>query len=403
MLNNTYIDALQKRKTAVGRLLALKKLKRVLPESKKRSDAVNIQTHTTYSFSPYTPTMAAYMAYKFDLMVAGILDNYTVKGAKEFIKACRILNITYSVGVELRADFNETETPYSNVALLGVAERYFKKLTAELAPFRSQRRENVLSTIAAVNKKLGAHGIAVDYDKDVKPLVHDVPLSKYVYFALARKLVFKFGEGERTRDFLTESLKIELTETEKGLLTDRTNPYYVYDLANIISDNYTVFHTFKKYPAPEKVVKIAHGVGAICSYEYVLKRGKGRKTDEELIEYNRRLITKLKELKFDAVSFDPSKFSKDVLESFKTLLKENKLLPLNLTRVEFPRRRFDCVCADPELKRDMTDAVYAIVGSEICENNKAAQGFITDKDVLLGDHAERIKLFAKIGRKGIDD
>ena len=51
----------------------------------------------------------------------------------------------------------------------------------------------------------------------------------------------------------------------------------------------------------------------------------------------------------------------------------------------------------------MTDAVYAIVGSEICENNKAAQGFITDKDVLLGDHAERIKLFAKIGRKGIDD
>ena len=403
MLTNIYIDALQRKRLPAARIAALKKLKRFLPESEKRSDAVNIQTHTTYSFSPYTPTMAAYMAYKFDLMVAGILDNYTVAGAKEFIKACRILNITYSVGVELRADFKEPETPYSNVALFGVAERYFKKLTAELAPFCSARRENVFSTVAAVNKKTAPHGIKIDFDKDVKPLVHDVLLSKYVYFALAEKLVSKFGEGERTRDFLIDSLKMELTETEKGLLSDRTNPYYVYDLANIISDNYTVFHTFKNYPSPETIVRIAHGVGAICSYEYVIKRGKGKKTDEELIAYNERLIAKLKKLKFDAVSFDPSKFSKEVLASFKKLLKDNKLLPFNLTRVEFPRRRFDCACADPELKRDMTDAVYAVVGSEICENNRASQGFITEKDLFVEDFSERVRLFAKIGRKGIDD
>ena len=403
MLTNTFVDALQTKRLPAMRLGALKKLKRSLPESIKRSDAVNIQTHTVYSFSPYTPTMAAYMAYKFDLMVAGILDNYTVAGAKEFIKACRILGITYSVGVELRADFKEGETPYSNVALFGVAERYFKKITKDLAPYRSARRENVLSTIAAVNKKISASDLYIDYKKDVKPLVNDVLLSKYVYFALAEKLVLKFGEGEKTCDFLINTLKMELTDTEKGLLCDKTNPYYVYDLANIISDNYTVFHSFKNYPSPKEIVDIAHGVGAVCSFEYVLKRGKGKKTDAELIEYNEKLIAKLKKLHFDAVSFDPSKFSKPVLEKFKKLLKDNQLLPLNLTRVEFPRRRFDCACADPELKRDMTEAVYAIVGSEMCENNKSSQGFIKGKDVLLDDYSDRIKLFAKIGRKGFDD
>ena len=94
MLKDSRLDAIEKGKSAFLRLAALKKLKTTLPDSEKKSDAVNIQTHTIYSFSPYTPSMAAYMAYKFDLRVAGILDNYTVAGAKEFIEACKILNLT---------------------------------------------------------------------------------------------------------------------------------------------------------------------------------------------------------------------------------------------------------------------------------------------------------------------
>ncbi|MBO7368722.1 MAG: hypothetical protein J6U25_00360, partial [Clostridia bacterium] len=88
MLKDSNLSAIENGKFPFSRLKALRKLKSNLPESEKRSDAVNIQTHTIYSFSPYTPSMAAYMAYKFDLRVAGILDNYTIAGAKEFIEAC---------------------------------------------------------------------------------------------------------------------------------------------------------------------------------------------------------------------------------------------------------------------------------------------------------------------------
>ena len=400
MLKDSRLDAIENGKSPSSRLAALRKLKANLPESEKKSDAVNIQTHTIYSFSPYTPSMAAYMAYKFDLRVAGILDNYTVAGAKEFIEACRILNLTSSVGVELRANFGEGETPYSNVALFGIAQKYFAPLKKALVPYRDTRKENVESTLNAVNKKVVSYGISIDFKKDVKPLVQEVLLSKYVYFDLAKKIIEKFGEGEKSCSFLIEALKMELTETEIGLLCDVTNPYYVYDMANIISDNYTVFHTFKNYPLPEEIVKIGHDVGAICSYEYVIKRGKGKMSDEERIEFNHRLIKRLKNIGFDAISFDPSKFSSAVLSDFKKLIKENDLLPINLTRVEFPRRRFDCTCADKELKKDMTDAVYAIVGSEICENNKATQGFISPEDVSVTSFADKIKLFSKIGRKG---
>ena len=400
MLKNAYVDAIQNNKTAAGRLNALRKLAKTLPQNDKSPEAVNIQTHTTFSFSPYTPSMAAYMAYKFNLSVAGILDNYTIDGAKEFIEACKILGISYSVGVEMRADFGGGETPYSNVAFFGVAKRYFKQLKNELAPYRAKRRENVTSTLAAVNKKTAPHGITVDMKKDVMPLVGSVILSKYVYFALAEKIVAKFGEGEKSCTFLSDELKMELTETERGLLCDDTNPYYVYDMANIISDNYTVFHTFKNYPKPEEMVSLCHSVGAICSYEYVLKRGKKKKSDEELIAFNEKLVEKLKLLGFDAISFDPSAFSEAVLESLKKLLKENELLPLNLTRVEFPRRRFYSAVADKELLKDMTEAVYVIVGSEICENDAAAQGFVLCEDVLVKTYKDKIDLFARIGRKG---
>lgn len=402
MLKDSNLSAIENGKFPFSRLKALRKLKSNLPESEKRSDAVNIQTHTIYSFSPYTPSMAAYMAYKFDLRVAGILDNYTIAGAKEFIEACKILNLTYSVGVELRADFKEGDTPYSNVALFGIAQKYFKSLKKELVHYRNTRRENVLSTLDAVNKKVKSYGIVIDFKKDVKPLVQEVVLSKYVYFALAKKIIERFGEGEKSCRFLIENLKMELTETEEGLLCDGTNPYYVYDMANIISDNYTVFHTFKNYPGPSDVVEFGHKVGAICSYEYVIKRGKVKMSDDERIGYNERLIKKLKELGFDAVSFDPSAFSEPVLKNFKKLLKENELLPLGLTRVEFPRRRFDYSCNDPELKRDMTDAVYAIVGSEISENSNAAQGFISSDDVSFKSFEEKVRLFSKIGRMGDD-
>ena len=384
------------------RLKAIKILKKQA-EPKKRpfssGESVNLQIHTNYSFSPYTPAMAAYMAHKFSLTVAGITDDYTLAGAKEFIKACNILGLTYSVGMELRGDFGDG---YANVALFGVAQKHFKTLEKRTAYLRTRQKENVMRTIDAVNKRIGKNDMSVSYEKDVKPLMKragcKVFSSKYVYYAAAEKIIEKFSVGEKTVDYvLSEGL--DLTQNEVGLLRDVTNPYYAYDLAQIMLENYRILNVKKHYASPEEIISIGRSVGAICAYEYVLKRRGALITDEELIKRHTALVLRLKKLGFDAISFDPTKFSEEVLRRLLKDLEENEMLPLHLSRVEFPRRRFDCNRVDGEINEKMINSAFAVVGSEMSENSRDGYGFNYKNVELTFD--EKLKLFAKIGRKGL--
>ena len=50
---------------------------------------INNHIHTTYSFSPYSPTAAVYAARMEGLCTAGIIDHDTIAGAKEFLEAAK--------------------------------------------------------------------------------------------------------------------------------------------------------------------------------------------------------------------------------------------------------------------------------------------------------------------------
>src|ERR1035437_1703923 len=69
---------------------------------------VNNHIHTSYSFSPYSPTMAIWMAYMAGLSTAGIIDHDSICGANEFIKAGKIVGMDVTIGVECRVDFSQT-------------------------------------------------------------------------------------------------------------------------------------------------------------------------------------------------------------------------------------------------------------------------------------------------------
>ncbi|MBQ0111165.1 MAG: PHP domain-containing protein, partial [Oscillospiraceae bacterium] len=69
-------------------------------------ESVNNHIHTTYSFSPYSPTKAVYMAFCAGLKTAGIMDHDSIAGAKEFIKAGEIAGISTTVGLEVRVKMN---------------------------------------------------------------------------------------------------------------------------------------------------------------------------------------------------------------------------------------------------------------------------------------------------------
>lgn len=94
------------------RLDALKALMQKIQDGEMEAptqlNSVNNHIHTTYSFSPYSPTKAVWMAYQAGLQTAGIMDHDSIAGAREFIKAGEIVGMATTIGMELRAKADDT-------------------------------------------------------------------------------------------------------------------------------------------------------------------------------------------------------------------------------------------------------------------------------------------------------
>ena len=77
-------------------------------EIQRGGEWVNNHIHTTYSFSPYTPSAAVCCARKAGLSTAGIMDHDSVGGISEFIEAGEIVSMPVTVGFECRTDVSGT-------------------------------------------------------------------------------------------------------------------------------------------------------------------------------------------------------------------------------------------------------------------------------------------------------
>ena len=130
------------------RLAALERI-RDRETSPARGADVNNHIHTTYSFSPYTPAAAVYMAWRAGLTTAGIMDHDTIAGAEEFIRAGEILGVKTTVGLECRVSFagtplqgrrlnNPDQTDIAYMAIHGVPHGRIGELDAWFAPFRAR-------------------------------------------------------------------------------------------------------------------------------------------------------------------------------------------------------------------------------------------------------------------------
>ena len=75
----------------------------------------NNHIHTTFSFSPYSPTAAVWAARRAGLTTAGIMDHDSIGGAAEFRRAAELAGIGATCGVEMRVSW--MDTPFSKVHL----------------------------------------------------------------------------------------------------------------------------------------------------------------------------------------------------------------------------------------------------------------------------------------------
>lgn len=408
---------------AENRLSALELLLKAQTEKpEKRENDANNHIHTIYSFSPYSPTLASFMAYSAGLTSAGIMDHDSLSGAKEFKKACKMLNIGSTVGVEVRAKFNKgfgkLNHPDQNeciyMAAHGVAERYVDEFNDYLSFYRAKRNERNERMCKLISEKYGKFDITLDFEKDVKPLSKSEEggsiTERHLLFALAKKIANRFSDRKELIVFLENTLNLSVSEKIKTFLLDEQNPHFLYDLLGVLKADTKFFYidADEEMPIAEEFIKKAKSFGAIPAYAYlgdvtssVTGDKKAQKFEDDYLE---ELFVELKKAGFLAVAYMPTRNTPQQLTRLQALCKKYDMFEISGEDINSPRQQFCCKALAQKEFSHLIDSTWALIGHEYSVQTYGIEkGMFSDETVKeTPSLCERIKIFAEIGRKTIE-
>lgn len=377
-------------KSSVVRLDALKELMAKIKsgeiEGPKQGKDVNNHIHTTYSFSPYSPTKAIWMAYNAGLQTAGIMDHDSLSGAREFIEAGKIVGILTTIGVECRVSMKNTpfaDRRINNPDQVGVAyctvhgipHQNIDKVVDFFKPLVAKRNERNRKMVDRINELMAAYDIQVDFDKDV------VPLSKFanggsiterhLMYALAKKIMRRFGKGEGVVRFLTEDMGVALGAKAKGFLSDPDNEHYDYDLLGTLKSSLienVYIDADEECPDVTELIRFADEINAYSCYAYLGDVGDSvtgdKKTQKFEDDYLDELFPVIKDLKFKAVAYMPSRNTLEQLRRVRALCEEYDFFQISGEDINSPRQSFICEAQrDPEFA-NLYDSTMELIRHE---------------------------------------
>lgn len=408
--------------TARSRLSALSALVEECPRKCVRENDANNHIHTIYSFSPYSPTKAAYMAYLAGLTSAGIMDHDSISGAKEFIEACKILGLGSTCGVEVRAHFNKRHWGKINhpdqedciyMAAHGIPHQNIDAFNNYLDQFRKKRNERNAKMCELINAKFGKFGINLDFKADVYPLSMAIDggsiTERHLLFALAKKLEEKFGRGEKLLDFIKNTLGLEVSAKAEGFLSDDNNEHFLYDLLGVLKSDTAFFYinADEEMPDAEEFIKVAKSFGAIPAYAYLGDVGnsvtgdkRAQKFEDDFLD---ELIPALKDIGIEAIAYMPTRNTLDQLMRLRELCSKYDLFEISGEDVNSPRQSFECkALARPEFENLIT-STWALIGHEALSTECGInQGMFSNETKSKFDQlSQRVEFFASVGRRSV--
>lgn len=401
------------------RLKAIKLLKKaevedetLIPEGKS---AGILSVHTYYSFSPFSPALAAYIAYTNGNRCVAISDHDTLAGAEEFCRAAEMLGMESGAGLQLRARFYDGKGRWLNnvyeqdvgfVAIRGVPQSEWESATKELAPTRAKRADRDRRMVEKFNDRIKKYGMSLNFEKDVKPLSKYSDggsiTERHILFAFAGKLVKRFKTAVEITEFIETKLKIKIEEEFKPALSDISNPYFMYDLVNCLKYEVKFFYVpADDVPTVQQVVDFAHRHGALITYTYSGEVHRVYEGEEVVFTledaYLSELMEDLGKLGFDAVEYIPSNVKGERAENLAALARQNGMFTLPCTDINSPRQRFipDGIDDNEELVRNL----WAVVGHGKSAAYDISDGLNTEKSKAKNPDLEaRLKLYAEVGK-----
>ncbi len=407
------------------RLAALRELKEEIERGRLTrpitGNDVNNHIHTTYSFSPYSPAKAVWMAYNAGLKTAGIMDHDSLSGAREFIEAGKILGLLTTIGVECRASMKNTplkdrrinnpdQRGVAYMAIHGIPHQNIDRVIDFFKPYVAARNCRNRKMIQNINRLTEAAGIYTDFDRDVVPLsnfaVGGSITERHLLFAVSKNIVKALGKGSQVVAFLKKDLDMNVSSKIEGYLSDSENPVYEYDLLGALkSDMVEKFYIDAQEECPDvaEVIALAREIGGISAYAYLGDVGnsvtgdkKAQKFEDDYIE---ELFPLLGSLGFNAVTYMPSRNTYEQLTKIRALCREYGLFQISGEDINSPRQKFICEAQrNPEFS-NLYDATMALIGHEQAATENIENAMFSDKmTAAYPDLEARIQYFKGVVR-----
>lgn len=390
-----------------------------LPRPSTGND-VNNHIHTTWSFSPYSPTKAVWMAFQAGLATAGIMDHDSIGGAREFIEAGKIVGIATTIGIECRVDFSNTPITGRRInnpdqdsvvymALHGVPHTQIEKVDEYFKPYRDLRNRRNRKMVERINSLVGQQSLTLDFDRDVAPLSQSDKggsiTERHVLYGLTLKLIQEFGKGQALIDYLRNQLKLNISEKINGFLSDESNPHYEYDLLGLLKGEMVAsFYIDAKEECPDvrEVIAFAKEIGAISAYAYLGDVGDSvtgdKKPQKFEDDYLDELFEVLSDLKFQAVTYMPSRNTHQQLDRIRALCNQYGLFQISGEDINSSRQAFVCAAMRDEKFQNLFDSTWALIGHELAATKDLSQGLFSEQTIAkYPDLGERIQVFKEIG------
>ncbi len=374
---------------------------------------VNSHIHTTYSFSPYSPTRAVWMAAEAGLATAGIMDHDSIAGAREFIEAGRLVGLPTTIGAECRVSFADTplgdlrinnpdQTGVAYVAMHGIPHSRIDAVQTFFEPVRQARDLRNRAMTRRMNALLDPAGIRIDYDADVVPLSMWADgggiTERHLLFAVARRMLERLGAGQPLVAFLRDTLRIPVDAKAEAWLMDGANPQIDYDLLGVLKrDLVEKFYidAGEECPPVADVAAFARENGIVLAYAYlgdVQNSVTGDKKTQAFEDgYLDTLFGILRQTGFHAVTYMPSRNTRDQLVRVRAFCDRHGFFQISGEDINQPRQAFICEAMRDPFFANLYDAAWALIGHERLATDALDAGMFSTRTL-----AERPSLDARI-------
>ena len=343
---------------------------------------INNHIHTTYSFSPYSPTAAVYAARMEGLCTAGIIDHDSISGAEEFIEAAKLVDIPVTIGMEARVSMDGTslegrrtnnpdQVGVSYMTIQSVPHDKIAVLTEFFKPYQAARHARNRKMITKINDLVG---VSLDYDRDVLPLSEAADnggvTERHLMYALAIELVKQVGKGQSMIDKLA-SLGMTLSEKQKTMLLDTEYPFYEYDVLGMLKGTFVpkiFIDATEECPKLSDMVKLCSDVDAYLCYAYLGDVGdsvtgdkKAQKFEDDYLD---DVFECLKEEGVKAVTYMPTRNTPAQLTRLRKLCDDYGMFQISGEDINSPRQSFVIKAMENPLFQNLIDATWKLIEHE---------------------------------------